>query len=139
MKISAVHFTSKIDLARKSAAAAALAALISCCATTGTLAQERAAGSDWPTAAPKEFGIDAEKLAAFDSDIAAGKYGLVDSMLVLRCGTVVYDKSFHHDYGQIYGERAKKAGPLNHDPQGPYNYFSTVFHPFYQGGDLHTM
>lgn len=139
MKMRAVHFTSRIKLARKSAAAAALAMLISCCPGAGTLAQERAAGGDWPTAAPKEFGFDTGKLAAFDADIAGGKYGLVDSMLVLRCGKDVYDKSFHHDYGQIYGERAKKAGPLNHDPQGPYNYFSTVFHPFYQGGDLHTM
>jgi CubicO group peptidase (beta-lactamase class C family) len=60
-------------------------------------------------------------------------------MLILRCGTAVFDKSYPHDYGQIYGERAKKEGPLNHDPHGPYNYFSTEFHPFYRGSDMHTM
>jgi len=63
----------------------------------------------------------------------------VDSMLVLRCGTAVYDKSYPHDYGKIYGERAAKEGPLNHDVHGPYNYFSTDFHPFYHGSAEHTM
>ena len=60
-------------------------------------------------------------------------------MLILRCGTAVYDKTYAHDYGQIYGERAKKEGPLNHDLHGPYNYFSTDFHPYYHGTDMHTM
>ena len=97
------------------------------------------ASKDWPTARPKEFGIDPEKLAAIDADLAAGKYGLVDSMLALRCGTAVFDKTYKHDYRQIYGERAKKEGPLNHDLNGPYNYFSTDFHPYYRGTDMHTM
>jgi hypothetical protein len=83
--------------------------------------------------------MDPEKLAAFDADLASGKYGLVDSILILRCGTAVYDKSYKHDYGQIYGERAKKEGPLNHDVHGPYNYFSTEYHPYYRGSDMHTM
>jgi len=139
MKKRAAHFSNEIKLVRKGATAAALALLIPCCASTGARAQERAAAKDWPTAAPKEFGINAEKLAAFDADLASGKYGLVDSMLVLRCGTVVYDKTYQHDYGKIYGERAKKEGPLNHDLQGPYNYFSTDFHPYYHGSDMHTM
>ena len=139
MRMSAGHFTSKMNLARKIAAAAALALLIPCWASTGTPAQDRAATKDWPKAAPKEFGFDPEKLAAFDADLASGNYGLVDSMFILRCGTAVYDKTYQHDYGQIYGERAKKEGPLNHDPQGPYNYFSTKFHPYYQGSDMHTM
>ena len=103
------------------------------------MAQARAAGKDWPKATPKEFAIDAGKLAAFDADLASGKYGLVDSMLILRCGTAVFDKSYPHDYGQIYGERAKKEGPLNHDLHGPYNYFSTEFHPFYRVSNMHTM
>ena len=96
-------------------------------------------GKDWPTAVPKDFALDSEKLAALDADLAGGKYGLVDSMLVLRCGTAVYDKTYKHDYGQIYGERAKKEGPLNHDLNGPYNYFNTEFHPYYRGTDMHTM
>lgn len=120
------------NVAKKSAIAAALMGFLA----VATMAQ---GGKDWPTAPPKTFAVDPEKLAAIDADVAAGKYGLVDSMLVLRCGTSVFDKTYKHDYGQIYGERAKTAGPLNHDLNGPYNYFSTDFHPYYRGSDMHTM
>src|SRR5580693_4237106 len=138
MKKSAVHFSNEKRLRRK-IAAAVLGLFLESCACFGALAQAQVAAKDWPKATPKEFGIDPAKLAAFDADLASGKYGLVDSMLVLRCGTSVYDKTYEHDYGQVYGERAKKEGPLNHDLHGPYNYFSTEYHPFYQGSNLHTM
>jgi CubicO group peptidase (beta-lactamase class C family) len=136
MKSRAVQFSKGSKLLRKSAA---VAALILCMFAASSTAQDTGNSKDWPKATPKEFGIDPAKLAAFDADIASGKYGLVDSMLILRCGTAVYDKSYPHDYGQIYGERAKKEGPLNHDMHGPYNYFSTNFHPYYNGSDMHTM
>jgi CubicO group peptidase (beta-lactamase class C family) len=136
MRNSAAHLSKERKSVRKMAAAAALAL---CMCTVSSIAQENGTAKDWPKGTPKDFGIDPQKLAAFDADIGGGKYGLVDSMLVLRCGTAVYDKSYAHDYVQIYGERAKKEGPLNHDPHGPYNYFSTEFHPFYQGSNMHTM
>jgi CubicO group peptidase (beta-lactamase class C family) len=136
MKSRAVQFSRESKLLRK---IAAVAALILCVFTASSIAQDAGSSKDWPKGTPKEFGIDPAKLAAFDADIASGKYGLVDSMLILRCGTAVYDKSYPHDYAQIYGERAKKEGPLNHDMRGPYNYFSTNFHPFYNGSDMHTM
>jgi CubicO group peptidase (beta-lactamase class C family) len=139
MKKSAVQFSNEKRGKRKITTAAALALFLQSWASTGALAQAPAATRDWPKATPKEFGIDPVKLAAFDADLASGKYGLVDSMLVLRCGTNVYEKTYAHDYGQIYGERAKKEGPLNHDLHGPYNYFNTEFHPFYRGSDMHTM
>jgi CubicO group peptidase (beta-lactamase class C family) len=136
MNIQAMHFPIVPGLVRKIAAAAALCLSVF---SVSSIAQVAGTSKDWPKATPKEFSIDPQKLAAFDADLASGKYGLVDSMLVLRCGTAVYDKSYPHDYGQIYGERAKKEGPLNHDLHGPYNYFSTEFHPFYRGSDMHTM
>jgi CubicO group peptidase (beta-lactamase class C family) len=136
MNRRAVHFSKRSKLVKKIAVATAL---VLCVLTVSSIAQEPGTSKDWPKATPKEFGIDAAKLAAFDADLASGKYGLVDSMLILRCGTAVYDKSYPHDYGQIYGERAKKEGPLNHDMHGQYNYFSTDYHPFYHGTDMHTM
>jgi CubicO group peptidase (beta-lactamase class C family) len=136
MKRRAVKSPSGNKLVKKIAVAAAL---VLCVFAVSAIAQVSGTSKDWPKATPKEFGLDPAKLAAFDADIASGKYGLVDSMLILRCGTAVYDKSYPHDYGQIYGERAKKEGPLNHDMRGPYNYFSTNFHPFYNGSDMHTM
>jgi CubicO group peptidase (beta-lactamase class C family) len=60
-------------------------------------------------------------------------------MLIIRDGKQALARSYSHDYGNIYGELAKHKGPLNHDVNGPYNYFSAEFHPYYQHSDLHTM
>jgi hypothetical protein len=38
-------------------------------------------------------GLDPKVLAAFDADIAGGKYGNVDSLLVMRHGRVTLDKA----------------------------------------------
>jgi CubicO group peptidase (beta-lactamase class C family) len=94
---------------------------------------------EWPMAEPSSVGLDPSALAALDADIAGGKYGLVDSMLIVREGKQVLARSYSHDYGKIYGDLARHEGPLNHDVNGPYNYFSAEFHPYYQHSDLHTM
>jgi CubicO group peptidase (beta-lactamase class C family) len=98
-----------------------------------------AAAQVWPKAEPKSVGLDAAKLAALDADLAGGAYGLVDSMLVIRCGKQAYEHTYTHDYDKIYGDRAKIAGPLNHTPAGEYNYFSSEFHPYYEDRQVHTM
>src|SRR5580700_4905355 len=105
--------------------------------TTAQDARERA--KEWPALAPGAAGLDQAALAALDADLASGKYGLVDSMLVIRCGKQAFERSYARAYDKIYGERAKRTGPLNHDLHGPYNYFSTEFHPYYKQSDLHTM
>src|SRR5260370_12768279 len=102
-------------------------------------AQDRFPTKGWPKAEPASVGLDSATLGALDADIASGKYGLADTMLVIRCGKQVYERTYTHDYGKIYGELAKTAGPLNHDVNGPYNYFSPEFHPYFQHSDLHTM
>jgi CubicO group peptidase (beta-lactamase class C family) len=94
----------------------------------------------WPTAAPQAVGLDPKVLAGLDADIAAGQYGYIDSLLVIRHGQLVYDRSYRHDYDQIYGQQAREPGALNaHDPTGPYNYFNPWWHPFYRRGDLHSL
>ena len=109
------------------------------------LAQSTSGQPQWPTerwvtSSPAAEGFNPERLAAFDAEIAGGKFGFVDSMLVIRHGKIVYDRAYSHDYGKIYGAEAAARGPLNaHDPTGPYNYFNPWWHPFYQRGDLHSM
>src|SRR5882724_10357720 len=94
----------------------------------------------WPTATPQSVGLDVKPLADLDAEIASGKYGNVDSMLIIRYGKIVYDRSYKHDYDHIYGDEARKPSALNaHDPTGPYNYFNTWWHPYYHHTDLHTM
>ena len=105
--------------------------------TIGVFAQSL---ETWPVSSPKEVGLDPEVLRSFDTDIAAGKYGCVDSMLVIRHGRLAFDRSYRHDYDRIYGKEAKETGALNaHDPTGPYNYFNPWWHPFYRRGNLHSL
>jgi CubicO group peptidase (beta-lactamase class C family) len=100
----------------------------------------QSASKSWPSSAPSAVGIDPKVLEAFDADIAGGKYGYVDCMLVIRHGKVAFERTYKHDYDRIYGQEARTPSPLNaHDPSGPYNYFNPWWHPFYRRGDLHTM
>jgi len=93
----------------------------------------------WTKGKPTEVGLDEKTVAAFDSDLTSGKYGLVDSFALFRCGKLVFENKYSHDYGQIYGKEAKVKGPLNGRLTGPYNYFDPLWHPYYHGTDMHTM
>jgi hypothetical protein len=93
----------------------------------------------WPSATPESVGIDAAVLKAFDADLASGKYPLVDAMLVTRCGEVVYERKYPHDYGKIFWKEAHTKGALNARLTGPYNYFDPDWHPYYHGTDEHSM
>jgi len=93
----------------------------------------------WPKATPESVGLDENVLKSFDADLASGKYMLVDSFAVFRCGKEVFARKYPHDYAQIYGKEAKTKSPLNARLTGPYNYFDPAWHPYYHGTDLHTM
>jgi CubicO group peptidase (beta-lactamase class C family) len=133
---------------KKSAAILVLAGSVFAASTT----QMRAQNSDrtdrsptaWPThgwakGAPASVGLDEKVLAGLDTDLTRGKYALVDSFAVFRCGVEVFDRKYSHDYGTLYGKEAKTRGPLNARLTGPYNYFDPAWHPYYHGTDLHTM
>ncbi len=93
----------------------------------------------WHQGTPAGVGLDEKTLASLDADFVAGKYGLVDSFQVFRCGEEVFDRKYPHDYAGIYGKEAKSRGPLNARLTGPYNYFDPASHPYYLGTDLHSM
>jgi CubicO group peptidase (beta-lactamase class C family) len=102
------------------------------------------AAVSWPTkgwvkGTPASVGLDETVLRSFDADLASGKYMLVDSFQVFRCGEEVYSRKYAHDYGKIYGKQAKTKGPLNARLTGRYNYFDPDWHPYYHGTDMHTM
>jgi CubicO group peptidase (beta-lactamase class C family) len=115
-------------------------------ASPGSLdAQSKDSGETaWPTRGwvkdtPASVGLDAKVLAAFDAELGSGKDALVDSFAVVRCGKLVYENKYAHDYGQIYGKEAKERGPLNAHLTGWYNYFDPAWHPYFDGSDLHSM
>jgi hypothetical protein len=96
-------------------------------------------GKDWTMSAPAQVGLDESTLNALDADLKSGKYPLVDSFAVFRCGKEVFARKYEHDYARIYEKQAKERGPLNARLTGPYNYFDPAWHPYYHGTDLHSM
>jgi hypothetical protein len=96
-------------------------------------------GKDWQTDDPSKVNLDGKTLSAFADDLGSGKYALIDSFDVIRCGKLVYRRTYSHDYGTIYGMEAKTKGPLNGHLTGPYNYFDPAWHPYYHGSSLHSM
>jgi CubicO group peptidase (beta-lactamase class C family) len=93
----------------------------------------------WRKATPASVDVEKESLERFDADLAGGRYMLVDSFQVFRCGAEIFARNYAHDYRQIYAKEAKTKGPLNARLSGPYNYFDPNWHPFYRGTDMHTM
>jgi len=94
---------------------------------------------EWAKSDAQKVGLDEGALAALDADLKNGKYPLVDSFEVFRCGKEVFAAKYDHDYAQIYGKEAKARGPLNARLTGPYNYFDPAWHPYYHGTQLHSM
>ncbi len=91
----------------------------------------------WPTKAwvdahPESQGLDRAALDALDHEFASGKHGYVDSMLVIRNGRIVYEKTYDRakDYARLF---AGRGAP------GIYNYYDPDWHPYYKGTRLHTM
>src|SRR5688572_6387772 len=94
----------------------------------------------WPVATPQAVGLNAKVLDSLGSEIASGRYGYVDRMLVIRRGRVAFDKSYAHDYDRIYADSSRAIGALNaHDETGPYNYYNPWWHPYYRREGLHTL
>jgi CubicO group peptidase (beta-lactamase class C family) len=74
--------------------------------------------------------MDSNVLKALDQDIADGKYGYVDGILIVRHGQVIFERSYTQDYQKLFVGRGTP---------GIYNYYDPSWHPFYKGTDLHTM
>jgi CubicO group peptidase (beta-lactamase class C family) len=100
-----------------------------------TLAASIALAAEWPTegwktSTPEAENVDAAVLEAFHQEIASGKHGYVDGMLVIRHGRIVFEKSYTHDYDRLFEGKGER---------GPYNYYDPDWHPYYRKGPFHTM
>ncbi len=93
----------------------------------------------WRSARPAAVGLNAKVLGELHREIQSGRYGPIDRLLIIRRGSIAYDRAYSHDYDRIYAEqlRGARASPLH--PSGAYNYFNPWWHPFYRRGDLHTL
>jgi CubicO group peptidase (beta-lactamase class C family) len=117
-----------------------LTVLILTAAVLSAVAQNQWPTKGWQRSTPQAVGLNADSLAFLDKELASGKYGYIDGMLIIRHGKVAYEKSYKHDYSSIYKEESIRKGPLNaSDPTGPYNYFNPWWHPFLHDSKLHTL
>ncbi len=127
---------------------ALIACLILACAAV-LFASQRAAiaarddlwpTNGWATASPGSVGLDEQVLLRLDHDMASGKYSqMIDSFAVFRCGKKVLERTYPHDYANLYSKEAGERGPYNARLTGRYNYFDSYWFPYYHGTDLHTM
>ena len=96
--------------------------------------------SQWPLATPSELGLSAEPLLNLHNDVLQGRYGWIDSLLIIRDGRIAFEQYYEHDYRAVYGDEAQTLGPLVvNSPSGPYNYFNAFWHPYYKDTQLHSM
>ena len=89
-------------------------------------------GVDWQVSTPEREGLDGQAIAQLDKELRSGKHGYVDSMLIIRNGRMVFEAYYENDYKAINAD-------LVSGESGPWNYYDVAWHPFYKGGDLHTV
>lgn len=88
-------------------------------------------GETWAKSSLEAEGLDAAAIDSIHLDITKGKYGLIDEFLLIRHGKVVAN----HHYQQKYDSIAAKYDTLNH----MFNYDHPAWHPYYKGGNLHSL
>jgi CubicO group peptidase (beta-lactamase class C family) len=85
----------------------------------------------WERSDPEREGMDAAKLAALHQEIAAGKHGNINELLVIRHGAIVAEHHYKRNY--------KKASAGRDRTSHQYNYYDTKWHPYRDGHDEHTL
>lgn len=98
---------------------------------------------EWARSTPAAVGLSGAALDELDDRIRAGDFGYVDRLVIVRNGQVVVDERYHNDYREISrGARSELGcGYGCSDPEWDheYNYLHPDWHPYYQGGDVHTL
>ena len=108
----------------------------------GSQAADAATRSDgWKRVDPQSVGVDAKQLEAIDAYLRAHPDSLVDSLVIARCGAIVFERQYSHDYATIYAAQARAdgSGLSLKDRDGEYNYFDARWHPYVHNTDLHTV
>jgi hypothetical protein len=96
--------------------------------------------NEWNISTPKSEGIIPDSLNMLDKNIAKGKYGNVDEVVITRYGKLIFQKKYSNDYTELHGEKSKKVSGLNpFELGGPFNYFHPWWHPYYHNSELHTL
>ena len=74
--------------------------------------------TQWEVAPPSRLGLNKDSLISLDRELASGKYGHIDGLLVIRHGKVGYEKSYRHNYAEIYQKEVFTKSALNSSDPG---------------------
>lgn len=103
---------------------------ISC---TTKQAQETAnSGIEWKISDPETQGFDKQLLDSVNAEIENGDYGLLDHLLIIRNGKLIFDQHYTYNYEELLKEYDTLG---NHQ----YNYDHPAWHPYYNYSNLHTL
>ena len=119
---------------------------IACASLLGCAARQDAPWPTrgWSTSTPQAQGLDPAPLAALDRALAAGTYGHVDRLVVVRNGYLIASHRYDNDYRAISRGRRDAIGCGTDACQGwtgqpDFNYYDPDRHPYYLGRDIHTL
>ena len=102
-----------------------------------------AASQAWPTGSLESQGLPIAAFAALDRDARADAFGNIDQIVVVRRGSVVFDRRYARNYAEISRGR---TGPIGCGDgctdaswMHEFNYFHPTWHPYFRGRDVHTL
>jgi hypothetical protein len=117
-------------------------ALVSCAGDAGDVRPWPTAG--WDTTRPEVQGLDPVPLRELHEAIAAGTYGYVDRLVVVKDGRLVVSERYPQDYRAISRGQRSPIGCgwetcADSNELHDFNYLHPDFHPWYRGRDVHTL
>jgi len=98
----------------------------------------------WTTATPQSQRLAPAPLATLHAGIAAGSYGHVDRLVVVRHGYLVLNERYPNDYRTISRGQRSPLGCgwetcADSAEIDEFNYLHPDVHPWYHGRDVHTL
>lgn len=96
------------------------------------------------TASFTEVDMEQAPIDSMHLKIQNGDYGYIDHLIILKQGKLVFDEVYPNDYVEISRGVSTVMGCgtdacTDSSQINPYNYFHPLYHPFYQGSELHTL
>ena len=114
------------------------------CSSASTPKEKPINNKTWPISTMEAAQFGTEGVDSLEKKIAAGKYGYIDQMLIIKQGAIIYDRSFDNNYKAISkGVRGILGcgyqSCLDSTQVNGYNYYHPDFHPYFKGSRLHSL
>ncbi|MGD2008026.1 MAG: serine hydrolase [Cellvibrionales bacterium] len=90
------------------------------------------ASTFWTTASLESAGLNVTAIQALHAEIEAGDHGLIDSLLIVHDGAIVFEATYPHDYATLNEGLSYPSPP-------PWDYYNAQSYPWRGGTQLHSM